>query len=110
EVAIARDHFRNGRHVRIKFSAPLAAAAAAYCTLRGRTFVCRACDARYDYSSRHTARYTPALNRLLSLQRRNRIQASIARLEQAKASQGHVQAIARADFHATSCAMRALVQ
>src|SRR5215468_2832067 len=64
EVAIARDHFRNGRHVRIKFSAPLAAAAAAYCTLRGRTFVCRACDARYDYSSRHTARYTPALNRL----------------------------------------------
>ena len=69
EVAIARDRFLNGRHVRIKFLCPACNRGCRILHARGRTFVCRAC-ARYDYSSRHRDRWAPALDRLLSLRRR----------------------------------------
>src|SRR5262245_15991364 len=51
------------------FSAPACNRGCRILHARGRTWVCRAC-ARYDYSSRHKDRWAPALDRLLSLQRR----------------------------------------
>jgi hypothetical protein len=69
EIAIARDRFLNGRHVRIKFLCPGCNRGCRILHARGRTWVCRLC-AKYDYSSRHKDRWAPALDRLLSLRRR----------------------------------------
>ena len=69
EVAIARDRFLNGRHVRIKFLCPACNRGCRILHARGRTFVCRLC-AGYDYRSRHKDCWAPALDRLLSPRRR----------------------------------------
>jgi len=71
EVALARDRFLNGRHVRIKF---LCASCNRGCRnlhyhARDRAWMCRLC-AGYEHGSRHKGLWAPALNRMASLRRR----------------------------------------